>query len=106
MGQQQPISGSFKQLRFEQFADSIEQKSSYHFYFNPADVDSFFVDITVDKKTLNEVLQLVFAKTEFHFAIDAKKQRERSRFQIISYEFTAFRYSKKANLKHQDVKRQ
>jgi len=72
MGQQQPISGSFKQLRFEQFADSIEQKSSYHFYFNPADVDSFFVDITVDKKTLNEVLQLVFAKTEFHFAIDAK----------------------------------
>ena len=71
-GQSQPaISGVFKQIRFEQFADSIEQKTSYHFYFNPADLDSFQVDITVDRKPLAEVLQLIFANTDYHFAIDS-----------------------------------
>jgi hypothetical protein len=73
--QQQPISGSFKQLRFEQFADSIEQKSAYHFYFDPADVDSFFVDITVDKKSAQPYTSTGFLqKQNFHFCHRCKKQ--------------------------------
>jgi hypothetical protein len=71
---QQLISGVFKQLSFEQFADSIEQKTNYHFYFNPSDLDGFYVNLTVDKKPLNQVLQSAFSNTDIQFAIDSRNR--------------------------------
>lgn len=73
--QDQPlISGDFRRMAFEDFVESIEQKTGFHFYYSPVELDSFFVDLTVEKKTLKQVLDLAFAGTDIHYAIDQDKR--------------------------------
>ncbi|MBC6988777.1 TonB-dependent receptor [Hymenobacter sp. BT491] len=65
------VSGDFKNLSFEQFVKEVESKTSYHFYYEPAAVDSLLVTLQVEGKPLDAVLPLVLAKTDLHFSIDA-----------------------------------
>ncbi|WP_266363998.1 TonB-dependent receptor [Tellurirhabdus rosea] len=76
-GQTQPgpvISGRFERLPFGQFAERIEQQSPYRFFFNPKETDSLTVTVNADHQPLPALLKLVFAGTDFQFAIDARQR--------------------------------
>ena len=66
------ISGDFQGMSFEQFAQAIEAKTDYHFYFNSAQLDTFSVTLSVTQKPLYAILGQLFLHTEFHYAIDAQ----------------------------------
>ncbi|MEJ7588932.1 MAG: TonB-dependent receptor, partial [Ferruginibacter sp.] len=68
--QDNTITGDFAHLPFMEFVKYVEAKTRAHFYFKPADLDSFTVTINADKGHLPELLTRVFAKTPFHFSID------------------------------------
>lgn len=68
--QEQLISGDFTGMGFGQFIHEIESKTSYHFYFDTAQTNNLTVNISVNQKPLRNVLQQLFNKTDFHFAID------------------------------------
>jgi TonB-dependent Receptor Plug Domain len=67
------ISGNFNQASFEQFARSIESQSSYHFYFDPSQLDSFVITVSFSKVHLEPVLEKIFYRSPFNFAIDQDK---------------------------------
>jgi hypothetical protein len=64
------ISKSFTAIPFEEFARQIEGDTDFRFFYDPASVDSLIVDITVQRKTIQYLLEQIFIKTDFHFAID------------------------------------
>ncbi|RYF61868.1 MAG: TonB-dependent receptor, partial [Cytophagaceae bacterium] len=68
------ISGNFNGLSFTQFAEAIEARTDYRFYFKPADVDSLQVQLQVTDKPLVFLLTRVFEGTQLHFAIDARSR--------------------------------
>jgi len=68
------ISGDFRRLPFENFVETLEQKTGFHFYYSPADLDSFFVDFVAERKTLPQVLDMAFSGTDIHYAIDGSKR--------------------------------
>jgi hypothetical protein len=68
--QEQLITGDFTGISFGEFIHQIESKTSYHFYFDTAQTNNLTVNITVNQKPLRTVLQQLFNKTDFHFAID------------------------------------
>src|SRR5579862_5465789 len=68
--QEQLITGDFTGMSFGQFIHEIESKSSYHFYFDTAQTSNLTVNISVNQKPLRAVLQQLFNKSDFHFAID------------------------------------
>ena len=67
---EQLISGDFTGMSFGQFVHQIESATSYHFYFDTAQTNNLTVTLSVTQKPLQAVLQLLFNKTDFHFAID------------------------------------
>ena len=69
-----PVSGNFTNVRFEQFARSVEAATSYRFYYNPTEVDSVIVNLQVDRQPLDRVLQQLLNGTLFTYAIDARKR--------------------------------
>src|SRR5579862_3867483 len=64
------ISGDFTGMSFGQFIHELESKTSYHFYFDTAQTNNLTVNISVNQKPLRTVLQQVFNKSDYHFAID------------------------------------
>src|SRR5882757_9732313 len=64
------ISGDFQNLDFPQFARKIQSLTPYHFYFNPAQLDSLRIHCSVNNKTLPQVLDQVLTGTPFHYSID------------------------------------
>jgi hypothetical protein len=66
-----PISGDFRQLRFEQFVQQVEATTPYRFYYKPGTTDSVLVTLQVASQPLAQVLQQVLAPTKLQFGIDA-----------------------------------
>ena len=64
------ITADFNQVSFEQFAKKIEAQTSYHFYFDPTQLDSFDITISVSKVHLSSLLNQVFRKTDLHYTIE------------------------------------
>ena len=64
------ISRRFDNIPFEQVVRSLEDSTPYHFYFDPAELDTVFVSANVHAVSLSRLLQLVFENTSFHYAID------------------------------------
>lgn len=58
-----------QQATIEEFATTIEQKSSYHFYYDSAQFDSLRVTVNISNQTLPVVLATAFANTNFKFSI-------------------------------------
>jgi hypothetical protein len=65
------ISGDFHGFSFPQLANRLEAVSGYAFYYDPAEMDSLAINITVDQATIPEVLDQLFQNTDFHYAIDS-----------------------------------
>ncbi|PSR55173.1 TonB-dependent receptor [Adhaeribacter arboris] len=73
LGQQQAdtlFTGSFTKTPFAEFVQQVEAKTSYHFFFSPATVDSLFVTLQVQEQYLPELLPQIFRNTPVQFAID------------------------------------
>lgn len=68
------ISVNFQQATIAQVVKDIELKSSYHFYYDPAQFDSLRVTLSISNKPLESVLDLAFSNTAFHYAITAQQQ--------------------------------
>ncbi|RYE30809.1 MAG: TonB-dependent receptor, partial [Sphingobacteriaceae bacterium] len=74
---QQPvesISINLKTAKLEQFVSELEQKSSYHFFYNPIETDSLRITLSVLEKPLPVILEQAFRNTDFHFAITTEHQ--------------------------------
>ncbi|WP_080057680.1 TonB-dependent receptor [Spirosoma aerolatum] len=71
---EKPISGDFSNLRFDAFVERIEMQTPYRFFYNPAEVDSFLVDIRVENKPVRTILQQVFNGSRYNYAIDAQQR--------------------------------
>lgn len=70
-GQNLPtFDGDFNDLGFPQFVDRIELISHYHFFYDPADVDSLVINLRARHAKLSDLLDQVFKNTNFHYAVD------------------------------------
>ncbi|TVT40398.1 TonB-dependent receptor [Hymenobacter setariae] len=69
------ISGDFRNLRFEQFAQRVEAQTPYRFYFNPAALDSVTVQVQANELPLVAVLRQIFEHSSLRFAIDEATNR-------------------------------
>ena len=67
----QRISGDFANLYFKQFVNKVESSSNYHFYYDPAELDSFTVNTKADQILLDSLLNQIFNNSSFTFAIDS-----------------------------------
>jgi hypothetical protein len=70
-GQDNRITGNFQGYSFTHMVSEIEAQTNYHFYFDPAEMDSLHIDLQVNHATLAEVFEQLFKNTEFHYAVDA-----------------------------------
>ena len=68
------IDDSFDSVSTRDFFSRLEKKVPYKFYYNPAQLDSFVINLTVQGKTLPEVLQEAFKATDIHFSIDSSSK--------------------------------
>ena len=57
------ISVNLKDVSIDKLVKDIEQKTSYHFYYDPAQFDSLRINIVADQQPLDEVLKQVFSNT-------------------------------------------
>lgn len=68
------IDDNFDSVSSRDFFSRLEKKVPYKFYYNPAQLDSFVINLTVQGKTLPEVLQEAFKATDIHFSIDSSSK--------------------------------
>ncbi len=71
--QRKSITVKFEQASFADLVKAIEDQSTYHFYFDPAQVDSLRVTIDVAGTTLKQTLDRVFAGSGFRYIIDGSE---------------------------------
>lgn len=64
------ISGDFRGMNMEKFAEYVEARTDYHFYFKPSETDSIVLDLEIRDQTLESILDRALAHTDFHYAID------------------------------------
>lgn len=67
------VSGDFNKLTFGQFIKEVESQTGYRFYYEPSDLDSIIVDVSVSKVSLPEVLAKALDTSRYHVAIDHRK---------------------------------
>ncbi len=64
------ITGNFSALKFPQFVNQIESKTSFRFFYDSRAVDTVVVNLVVENQSIDKILTQVFDKTDFQFAID------------------------------------
>ena len=64
------ITGDFRGLRFEQFAQQVEAQTPYRFYYKAATLDTVTVHVQANATRLLPLLAEVFAHSTLQFAID------------------------------------
>lgn len=57
-------------VSIEELIKQVEKQSGYFFYYNPAQFDSFSVNVIAKQLPLQEVLKFVFRNTDFFASID------------------------------------
>src|SRR5581483_690421 len=58
-----------KDVPIDSLITELETQTGYHFYYDPAQFDSLRVSISATGISVPHVLELVFANSEYHFAI-------------------------------------
>ena len=66
------VSAAFDSTRVDSFALVLEQQTGVHFYYDSTQMDSLYVTLHVQGQPLAQVLDMVFAHTDFFYAMDAK----------------------------------
>ena len=71
MGQRdQLISLHLVNVTFTQFVKEVENKSTCHFYYDPAEIADLHITINSDKLSIADLLQKVFQNTGLQYAVD------------------------------------
>jgi len=63
------ISVNFQQVTIDQFVNVLEEKSGYHFYYDPAQFDSLKVTMQASDLPLKSILNIAFTNTKYNFTI-------------------------------------
>ena len=63
------VSVNFNQAGIDAVVKELESQSGYHFYYDHAQFDSLKVTLQVSDALLENVLNMVFVNTNFHYAI-------------------------------------
>jgi hypothetical protein len=64
------VSGDFKNISVENFLLQLEKQTGYHLYFDPGQIDSVTVNLSVKNEPLAEVLKQAFNNTKLKFSVD------------------------------------
>lgn len=67
------ITVDLKEAGFIDFVRIAENQTTYRFYFDPAETDSFTVTLKAAHSPVAQVLNRLFEKTVFHYAIDGER---------------------------------
>ena len=65
---------SYTATPFLQFVKEMESKFDCHFYFNPVETDSLFINVTLEHATLYNILQVASKENGWHFSIDQQNR--------------------------------
>lgn len=68
------ISGSFRNMTFQDFVQRLETRLPYKFYYEQAVADSLMVNLEVEGEPLNQVLAQILKGTDYKFAITEQRQ--------------------------------
>ena len=66
------INVSYQQAPIKEVVNDLETKTGYHFYYDPAVMDSLKVSLTANQKTLPYILEHALTKGVYFFAISKK----------------------------------
>src|SRR5271169_788859 len=69
--EQKRVSGTFNNYSFARLAEKLQIMTGYRFYYDPSDLDSLSIDVTLNKATVPQVLDELFRNTDLHYAIDS-----------------------------------
>src|SRR5919112_6295751 len=58
-------------VNIEEFVKQVERQTNYIFYYNPAQFDSFSVNVIAKQLPLPDVLKFIFRNTDFFASIDS-----------------------------------
>lgn len=64
------ITADFQQSTFDQFVQKVESTTRFHFYYNPSDVDSIRINISIQRRSLSYVLDTIFRHSDLQYVID------------------------------------
>ena len=67
------VSVELKEASIDSLVHELEMQTGYHFYYDPVQFDSLQVSLSVTSISLHKVLELVFANSDYHFAIPEKQ---------------------------------
>jgi hypothetical protein len=68
------ITGNFEGYSFARLSARLEAETGYHFYYDPSDVDSLSIEMTLNKATIRQILDELFRNTDLHYSIDSSKR--------------------------------
>ena len=68
------ISGFFPGTSFIRFTEILEAQTSYRFYFKEYEVKELTVNLQANQDRIEDVLGVIFAKTDFRFSITKEKE--------------------------------
>jgi len=63
------ITGDFRGVTIDEFVKQIESKTSFHFYYDPAQFDLLVVNAEMKDKPIEDVLNEIFKNSEYKFTI-------------------------------------
>ena len=69
-GQNGRITASFEKSNFGAFVAAVESQTNYHFFYNIAQFDSFYVSLSVKNMPLEILLDTIFKETDLQYSID------------------------------------
>jgi hypothetical protein len=81
------ITGFFPGVSFDRFVELVEQETSYRFYLKKEDVEDLTVNLQARGDKLEDVLTVIFAKTDLKFSITDQKEVFVSKGQKLMVKF-------------------
>jgi hypothetical protein len=81
------ITGFFPGITFERFSELVEKETSYRFFFRENDVAGLTVNIQASSDKLEDVLGVIFLKTDLKFSISSQKEVFVSKGEKLQVEF-------------------
>jgi hypothetical protein len=81
------ITGFFPGTGFTRFAELVELQTSYRFYFKVSEVRDLTVNLQANQDKLEDILAVVFEKSDFKFTISNDKEVFISRGEKLVVEF-------------------
>ena len=72
--QEKGVTGLFAGISFQRFAELIEKDTPYRFIYNQEEVAQLTVNLQANGDKLEDVLGIIFLKTDLNFSISAQKE--------------------------------